>query len=156
MDTFYMSRSSAFRTTLVFNGIPIDRHKVNRRSAQLALELIEDGWNLLIYAEGGRTPDGNLQEFKGGAAYLAERSGLPVVPVYIHEAGLLRGPRYAKAPKFVEAVNRRRHPVKIVFGAPLRCGDDENIRRFGVRIEEAVAEIGRAVSGDDSYGVRDS
>lgn len=154
MDNFFMKASAARFTTLVFNGIPIDRQKINRRSAQLALELVQDGWNLLIFAEGGRTPDGELQEFKGGAAYLAERSRVPVVPVYIHEAGLLRGPKYAKAPKFINAAYNRRHHITVAFGAPMTCGDDENLRRFGGRIEEAVAELGRAISGDTSYGLR--
>src|ERR1700686_49695 len=74
MDNFFMSAFKAFRTVLVFNAIPIDRHKINRRSSQLALELIEDGWNLMIYPEGGRTPTGEMQAFKGGAAYRAARA----------------------------------------------------------------------------------
>jgi len=73
LDTFFMDSRRAFQTVLFYNGIPIERHKVNRRSALQALELIEDHWNLLIYPEGGRSPDGILQQFKGGAAYLADR-----------------------------------------------------------------------------------
>src|ERR1019366_176222 len=131
MDNFFMNAFTAIRTVLVFNAIPIDRHKVNRRSSQLALELVEDHWNLLLYPEGGRSPDGNLQEFKGGAAYLAERSQAAVVPIYIHEAGFLRGPKYAKAPQYTQGRSRRRHPVSVTFGEPLRAEDGENIRRFG-------------------------
>jgi 1-acyl-sn-glycerol-3-phosphate acyltransferase len=154
MDNFFMQTFKAFRTVLVFNAIPIDRHKINRRSSQLALELVEDHWNLLLYPEGGRSPDGNLQEFKGGAAYLAERSQAAVVPIYIHEAGFLRGPKYAKAPQYTRGRSQRRHPVTVTFGEPLRAEDGENIRRFGARIEEAVAELGRSVSGDPQYGQR--
>lgn len=154
MDNFFMTRSKAIRTVLVFNAIPIDRHKINRRSSQLALELVEDHWNLVLYPEGGRSPDGNLQEFKGGAAYLADRSKAAVVPTYIHDAGFLRGPKYAKAPLHTQGRSRRRHPVSIWFGCPLRAGDGENIRRFGARIEDAVAELGRQVSGNAEYGRR--
>ncbi len=156
MDNFFMNRRKAFFTVLSFNAIPIDRHKVNRRSSQLAIDLLEDRWNILIYPEGGRSPDGNLQEFKGGAAYLAERSRRPVIPVYIHDAGYLRGARYAKAPKFTGAEGQNTHPVSVTFGAPLMPFVDENIRRYGARIEEAVAELGRRVSGDPTYGVRPS
>jgi len=154
MDNFFMQTLKAFRTVLVFNAIPIDRHKINRRSSQLALELVEDHWNLLLYPEGGRSPDGNLQEFKGGAAYLAERSKALVVPTFIHEAGFLRGPKYAKAPQYTRDPSQRRHPVSVTFGVPLQSSDGENIRRFGARIEEAVAELGRLVSGDAEYGRR--
>jgi len=155
MDNFFMERSAAFRTVLIFNAIPIDRHRVNRRSAQQALELIQDHWNLLIYPEGGRTPDGSLQEFKGGAAYLADRSKATVIPTYIHESGLLRGPKYAKAPQFVNAPANRRHHVIVAFGPALHVEEGENIRRFGARIEEAVVALGRAVGGDSSYGVHE-
>ena len=154
MDSFFMHYGQAFRTVFLFNAIPVDRLKVNRRSAQLALELVEDDWNLVIYPEGGRTPDGQLQEFKGGAAYLAERSKATVIPTYIHESGLLKGPKYAKAPLYVDAPNERRHHVSITFGAPLRCDAEENMRHFNVRIEDAVARLGREVSGDANFGVR--
>jgi len=44
MDNFFMDSRRALRTVLVFNAIPIDRHKVNRRSAQIAFDLVqEDG-----------------------------------------------------------------------------------------------------------------
>lgn len=154
MDSFFMDRRQAFKTVLIFNAIPVDRLKVNRRSAQLALALVEDDWNLVIYPEGGRTPDGHLQEFKGGAAYLAERSKATVIPTYIHESGYLRAKKYAKAPIYVEAPNERRHHVIIAFGEPLRCEGSENMRHFGVRIERAVEELGRDVSGDPTYGRR--
>lgn len=152
MDSFFMDARQAFKTVLIFNAIPVDRLKVNRRSAQLALELVEDQWNLVIYPEGGRTPDGRLQEFKGGAAYLAERSKATVIPTYIHESGMLKGPKYAKAPIYVDSPSERRHHVIVAFGPPLRCGADENMRRFGERIARAVEEIGREVSGDPNYG----
>jgi 1-acyl-sn-glycerol-3-phosphate acyltransferase len=148
MDNFFMSYLTAFRTVLVFNAIPIDRHKVNRRSSQLALELVEHGWHLLIYPEGGRTPTGQMHEFKGGAAYLAERAGASVVPAYIDGAGALQGPRFAKAPQWVNAPLQRHHHVTIAFGAPLRCAEGETIRRFNGRVEDAVVALGREVTGD--------
>jgi len=153
MDNFFMNPRKAFFTVLMFNAIAIDRHKVNRRSSQLAIDLVEDGWHLLLYPEGGRSPDGNLQEFKGGAAYLADRAKAPVIPTYIHDAGYLRGAKYAKAPLFTKAAQYRKRPVSVTFGAPLLAEPDENIRRFGTRIEEAVAELGRQVSGDAEYGI---
>jgi len=152
MDNFFMSRRKAFFTVLAFNAIPIDRHKVNRRSSQLAIDLIDDGWHLLLYPEGGRSPDGNLQEFKSGAAYLADRANAPVIPTYIHDAGYLRGAKYAKAPLFTKASQFRSRPVSVTFGPPLVAEEGENLRRFGQRIEEAVAELGRLVSGNADYG----
>jgi 1-acyl-sn-glycerol-3-phosphate acyltransferase len=153
VDSFFMNAGDAFKTVLIYNAIPVDRLKVNRRSSQLALELVEDHWNLVIYPEGGRTPDGHLHKFKGGAAYLAERSKATVIPTYLHEAGMLKGPKYAKAPQYVESPSQRRHHVIVAFGLAMRCEEGENMRRFGDRIERAVEVLGREVSGDPTYGI---
>jgi 1-acyl-sn-glycerol-3-phosphate acyltransferase len=63
--------------------IPVDRH--NRDSAitslERATEAIRNGQSFLIYPEGTRSPDGRLQEFKKGAAVMAIKSGVPIVPV---------------------------------------------------------------------------
>ena len=131
MDSFFMDYRQAIKTVFVFNAIPVDRLKVNRRSAQLAIDLVEDDWNLVIYPEGGRTPDGNLQEFKGGAAYLAERTKATVIPTYIHESGYIKAPSTPR-PRLPRRANERRHHVIVAFGrrhalrrgrehAPLRC-----------------------------------
>ncbi len=152
MDSFFIHAYRAFKTVILFNAIPIDRHRVNRRSAQQALELVEDHWNLLIFPEGGRSPDGTLHEFKGGAAYLADRAKAVVIPTYIHESGYLRGPKYAKAPRFVDAPSQRQHHVIVAFGAALHIQQDESMRRLGARIQEAVITLGREVSGDPTYG----
>lgn len=153
MDNFFMDKKVAFRTVLVFNAIPIDRHKVNRRSAMIALELVEDHWNLLIYPEGGRSPDGSLQTFKGGAAYLAERSKATVIPTYIHESGFLQGPRWAKAPLYVDSASQRRHHVVVAFDKALHCDEDESIRHFNTRIETAIEQLGREVGANPGYGI---
>ncbi len=154
MDTFFMKPSTAVPIVAAFNVIPIERHKVNRRSADLAQRLLSEGWHLLIYPEGGRTTTGTLMEFKGGAAYLSERTGAYVVPTYIHGAGELMGPTYAKADVFTTAKSQWRHHVSITFGEPTLEAEGENMRRFGARIEESVAQLGRTVSGDATYGVR--
>src|SRR5580704_6975247 len=44
-------------------AIPIERTKVNRKSSDTAAELIDDGWSLVIFPEGGRSPDGWTQPF---------------------------------------------------------------------------------------------
>ena len=41
----------------------------------------ERGISVLLFPEGGRTQDGLVQEFKEGAAFIAIKAGVPVVPV---------------------------------------------------------------------------
>ena len=83
-DYFFDRTWKSVLWSFALAAIPIERSRVNRRSADTAAELIEDGWNLVIFPEGGRSPDGWTQPFRGGAAYLARRTGRPVVPVYLH------------------------------------------------------------------------
>ena len=154
LDTFFLDSRKAIPTVLFFNAIPIERHKVNRRSAELAQKLLLEGWHLVIYPEGGRTTTGELMEFKAGAAYLSERTGASVVPTYIDGAGHLLGRRYAKADVYRRGSNSLRHHIIVAFGPPLLQLDGENMRRFGIRVQDAVADLGRRVSGDPDYGRR--
>lgn len=45
--------------------------------------LLEKRQSVLIFPEGGRSPDGELQEFKDGAAYLAIKGKVRILPVCI-------------------------------------------------------------------------
>ena len=66
--------------------IPVPREdaRAAARTMQLAADTIRDkNISLLIFPEGGRAHDGVLQPFKEGAAYIAIRATVPVVPVAI-------------------------------------------------------------------------
>jgi 1-acyl-sn-glycerol-3-phosphate acyltransferase len=131
-DYFFDTRWKGALWAFMLNAIPIERTKVSRRSADLAAELLNDGWSVVIYPEGGRTPDGWAQPFRGGAAYLAIRCNAPVVPVHIEGTRriLRRGGK-----------KLRPSATTVTFGAPLRPERDEDARRFAGRIEAAVATL---------------
>ena len=65
--------------------IPIDRSRGREalKSLYSAAERIAAGASVIIFPEGTRSPDGNLQEFKSGGMVLAIKSGVPIVPVAI-------------------------------------------------------------------------
>ena len=131
-DHFFDRRWKAHLWAGALNAIPIERQRVNRRSAELAGRLVEEGWNLLIFPEGGRSPDGWFQPFRGGAAYLAVRTSRPVVPVHLSGTWRL-------LPK--EGRGLRRGLTTVRFGMPMTAGDGEDARRFGARIETALAAM---------------
>ncbi len=66
--------------------IGIDRGKGQDAVQSLddAAEKIRNGASVILFAEGTRTPDGNLQPFKRGPFNLAVKAQAPVVPVAIH------------------------------------------------------------------------
>lgn len=132
-------------------AIPIERSRINRRSTQTALDLLHQGWNLVIFPEGGRSPDGWTQPFHpAAAAYLAVRSGRPVVPVHLHgtRAVLAKRPDSTSPPPggsgAESAMTGRLHraPVAVTFGSALVPQEGEDARRFGARIQEAVTVLG--------------
>lgn len=131
-DYFFRNRVTSAAAALALNAIPIERATVTRRSADLAAGLIEDGWSLLIFPEGGRSPDGWGQDFRGGAAYLSRRTGRPIVPVHIAGTGrILRKGAKKITPS----------PTAVTFGGPLFPAEGEDTRRLAARIERAVAEL---------------
>jgi 1-acyl-sn-glycerol-3-phosphate acyltransferase len=140
-DYFFTSPVRSALSALSIGAIPIERHRVNRRSSDLAAELIADGWSLVVFPEGGRSPDGWAQEFRGGAAYLSVRSRRPVVPVYAEGTRrvLKKGDRY---PTPVGRPFARGSGVHLVFGRPLWPEVGEDSRRFALRVAAAVAEVG--------------
>jgi 1-acyl-sn-glycerol-3-phosphate acyltransferase len=44
---------------------------------------IEDGFDVLIFPEGQRSPDGNLLPLEGGTALIASKTKAPIVPIWI-------------------------------------------------------------------------
>lgn len=138
-DYFFDRHWKATLSALSLNAIPIDRDVTGRRSADLVRGLVDDGHSLVIYPEGGRSPDGWGQSFKGGAAYVSARTGAPVVPVFIDGTGSIFG-KGMKRPKPGR--------TRVVFGHPMRPADGENTRRFNARIEAAVAALGDEALSD--------
>ena len=148
-DLFFSSTVRAAFAALVYNAIPIERQRVERRSATQARELLGEGWGLLIYPEGHRSEDGRLLEFKGGAAYLADRAGAPIVPCYLENTRLVLPRLFAKTTSGrTEPHARLRTPVSVSFGPVITPLEGESTRRLGRRIEAAVIHLGRDVAGD--------
>jgi len=58
-------------------------------SMKAAAQRIKSGASVLIFPEGTRSPDGNLQEFKRGGFNLALRAGCQIWPIGISGSGAL-------------------------------------------------------------------
>ncbi len=138
-DYFFRTRVSGAMAALTLNAIPIERSKVTRRSADQAATLIDDGWSMVIFPEGGRSPDGWGQPFRGGAAYLAIRCHVPVVPVHLQGTGRI-------LPKGSNTIRPGR--TVVTFGRPVWPADDESSQRFAVRLQQEVAALADEATTD--------
>lgn len=91
--------------------IPVRREEVDRRAVQQVLEVLRAGEMVLVAPEGTRAPQ--LSRGKEGVAYLACRSGAPVVPVAVE------GTPGFPALRFFSA--KWREPgAQVRFGRPFR------------------------------------
>lgn len=81
---------------------PVDRGNSDIAAVKTAIRALKDGAGLLIFPEGTRVDDPETAEHKGGAAMIAIRSGVDMVPVFVsrnkkvfHRARVIFGEAYA-------------------------------------------------------------
>lgn len=116
-DYFYRNRSRAWLVSLLFNTVPVQREGGAAAELERLGRLLEERWSLLVYPEGTRARGHAPGRLRTGAAVLAARHQLAVVPVH------LSGTRAAMPPGRIWPRRRlwqRRHPVRIAFGDPIR------------------------------------
>ncbi len=99
------------------------------RSLDGAVKTIRNGTSIVVFAEGTRSPDGNLLPFKKGGFVLALKAGVPIVPVSI--AG-----GHALLPK--GSLRVRPGEIRIRFGPPVETSG------YSMDTKEALIEQVRA------------
>lgn len=82
-------------------------------SFKLICQLLEEGDKVVVFPEGTRSENGQLQPFKLGVAMLALKTGCPIIPVYIQ--GTFEAlPAHRKWPNFgTEVACLFGHPIFI-------------------------------------------
>ena len=112
--------------------IPVKRDEVDRQAVQKCLEVLRAGEMVLLAPEGTRGPA--LREGLEGVAYLASRSGAPVVPVAVDNSEGFPALRYTK---------RWRQPgSRVRFGRPFR---------YHSKLKRAKAQTLRQMTDEAMY-----
>lgn len=92
---------------------------------------LKKGYSIVVFPEGQRSPDGNIQRFHKGAFYLAEQLRADLLPVFIHGAAYVQPPGVAFANRggFHIEIGRRISPDDTSFGTGYveRC---KSLHRF--------------------------
>jgi 1-acyl-sn-glycerol-3-phosphate acyltransferase len=143
-DYFYDKRRNALSTSLAFGTVPLDRNSGSGvgpgQTAHLD-RLIEDGGSLLVFPEGTRSRDGRVGRLRPGAALLAAKHQLPIVPIYVWGTGeaMPRGHRWMV---FKAGRPGPRHPLEIRFGKPILAAARERHSEVMERVRLFLAECG--------------
>ena len=111
-------------------AIFVRRGEVDRQALRQALEILKAGGVLGMAPEGTRSKTGALQQGRTGAAYLAFRAGVPILPLAI-----------TGQEKVFPALRRlRRGTVRVAIGAPFYPPQVEG-KASGADVEAFTEEI---------------
>lgn len=126
------SKALGWLITLM-HSVPVAEQGSDATAIREILRRLQQGRCVLIFPEGSRTPDGDLQEFKRGVAVLVKRAKCPIVPTAI-EGAYDAWPRHRGCPRLF----RR---VRVAFGDPIAHAD---LMADGA--EAALARVEREVT----------
>jgi 1-acyl-sn-glycerol-3-phosphate acyltransferase len=114
-DVYFLARKSLFERPVIgpliaqLNTVPVDRDRGDVGAVRAMIKLLKSGNRVLVFPEGTRSKDGNLQPARAGVGLLIAKSLAPVVPVRVFGS-------YAALPR---SGGIRFVPITVVIGKPL-------------------------------------
>ena len=143
-DIYYLARKSLFEKPVFgpliaqLNTVPIDRDRGDVAAVRAILHLLKAGKRVVVFPEGTRSSDGNLQPARAGVGLIIAKSLAPVVPIRIFGS-------HAALPR---SGGIRFIPITVVVGKPLfftkqDLGTDERsaYQALSDRVMSAIAAL---------------
>jgi 1-acyl-sn-glycerol-3-phosphate acyltransferase len=115
--TNYIGKSELFETKFTnwinrrMGAFPVRQGEGDIAAVREAIKRLQAGAALVLFPEGARTEDGELQPIAPGVGLIARKAGVPVVPCVI-EGSYDAWPRGAKF--------FRCRPIRLQFGPPMK------------------------------------
>jgi 1-acyl-sn-glycerol-3-phosphate acyltransferase len=133
----YMGKASIWkwrtpgRFFSMLGAFPVHRGSADRESLRTCIRVIENGEPLVMFPEGTRQTGPKVQDLFDGAAYVAARTGVPLVPVGIggSEAAMPHGAKLIKP-----------HKVVLVVGDPIEVPRGDGSGRVPRRVVRELTE----------------
>ncbi|HVX00428.1 MAG TPA: 1-acyl-sn-glycerol-3-phosphate acyltransferase [Candidatus Babeliaceae bacterium] len=111
-------------------GVMVDPHNQRQAAGGLVhgIKLIEQRqWDCIVFPEGGRYNDGMIHKFYRGFALIAKKTGRPIIPVFLHNAGKVYPP-YSFWIYW--------YPITIIVGEPLWYSQNETEESFVEKVRD--------------------
>lgn len=140
----YMAKHELFQVPVLgswlrsIGAFPVRRGEADRRSLRTAMTALARGEVLIMFPEGTRSADGRLMPAEPGAALMALRTGVPVLPMAV--IGTQHAmPKGARFPRHVPVVVR----IGPVIAVPRYEGriDRGDLEAWGHRFMAAIAAL---------------
>lgn len=144
-EVYFLARKDLLETPVLggilpkLNVVPVDQEGTDRSALKALIRLLKSGRGTVVFPEGARTMDGNLQPALPGLGFVIAKTLAPVLPMRIFGAhrALPRGQR-----------KLRFHPITVVIGEPihftaadLEPRDKEVYARLSNRVMDAIAAL---------------
>jgi 1-acyl-sn-glycerol-3-phosphate acyltransferase len=137
----YMGKDSIWRSKALgrfvsmLGAFPVHRGSADRESLRVCMEVIEAGSSVVMFPEGTRRFGPTVEDLFDGPAYVAARTGVPIVPMGIggSERMMPKGAKMLKPSKLV-----------LVVGEPIAPPDraaGERVARSAVRDLTARVQV---------------
>lgn len=133
----FMGKEELFRLPVVgiivrkLGGFPVDRSRRDAGAMRTALTVLKSGELLGMFPEGTRSTGGEMLEFRAGAARLAAKTKVPVIPVAVHNTNNALPPG-----KWLRPAR-----ISIRFGEPFELTELYDTNDKGAAMERALARI---------------
>jgi 1-acyl-sn-glycerol-3-phosphate acyltransferase len=157
-DYFYRVPWVAHAVSLAFNTVPVQRkgEGVVPDAASHLARLLEDGWSLLVFAEGTRSRDGSVGRLRSGAAVLAAEHGLAIVPVHVAGTHAVMPPGRKWMRRARGAFSGPRLPVTISIGPAVHAREGEHRTEVMERVRLFFEASGAVTTPDKRVEARRS
>jgi len=116
-EVYYLAKKSLFKKFFLgslitkLNALPISQNIPNIYSIKTIIKILKKGKKVILFPEGKRSKDGEIQKIMPGIGYLVYLSKCLIIPTYIHGTQKIWG-RNKKFPKLYGKIS-------CVFGSPI-------------------------------------
>jgi len=134
-DYFFNTKFRAFIFRMLIGAIAVKRERARNSKEDVFAEAnqnLKKGHLLIIYPEGTRSLDGEIREFKTGAAHLAKSNpDVPVIPIFLHGPDQIMPKSDFLPVPFI---------CDVYIGTPMHLGDDSK-KDFTDKIFQEVLRL---------------
>jgi 1-acyl-sn-glycerol-3-phosphate acyltransferase len=144
----YMGKDSLWKVSLfakfisALGAFPVRRGAADREALRRSIEVVEGGEPLVLFPEGTRRFGPTIEHLFDGAAYVATRAGVPVVPVGIggSERAMQKGKKLPRPVKIHIVVGKPLHPPVNAGGRGSRRAVRELTEQLHVELQRLFEE----------------
>jgi 1-acyl-sn-glycerol-3-phosphate acyltransferase len=120
-EIYFLTRKTLLERPLIgpllkgLNTVPVDRDRGDVSSVKAIIRLLRTGCRVIIFPEGTRSSDGQLQPARAGLGMIIAKTLAPVVPVRI----------FGSFEALPRAGGLKPGPISVVVGKPIRFTEDD-------------------------------